>query len=95
MIKSKVGDNKEKVVDDNGSLHNEDNSVVRKFREKLNKIIYRGNWHQNVILFPCVVFFNSLYIEGTMNVGGSSLHRSLLCLRFTKLRPNTSAMWLQ
>lgn len=36
MIKSKVGDNKEKVVDDNGSVQNEDNSVVRKFREKLN-----------------------------------------------------------
>lgn len=35
MIKSKVGD-KEEVVDDNGSVHTEDNSVVRKFREKLN-----------------------------------------------------------
>lgn len=36
MTKSKVGDNKEEVVDNNGSIHTEDNSVVRKLRENLN-----------------------------------------------------------
>lgn len=35
ITKSKVSDNKE-VVDNNGSVHTEDNSVLRKFREKLN-----------------------------------------------------------